>query len=331
MTQDEFLQKWNALKDAYRAWGSLIRITIEDGLSNSDPSLDIASFIKIPANPRLKADDSLLTKAFHRNKGYTDPFNQIEDKVGLRFVVLLTSEIDKIEKIIETSDLWTYSLDRDFEADKESRPAEFGYQSKHYVLRAAEGVEHDGILVPENTPCEVQIRTLLQHAHSELTHDNIYKRDSTKEVSKHVQRAVAKSMALIEAVDDYFLHAVRALKEATKVERDALLALQKIYEKHIGLTAIPTKTDQIVLEAFRNHLSAGLAEEIRAMLDKHPWIADKIIDRRSRDVIYRQAWIILIYFSVYKEPYKSVELWPFPHEIIRYIYTDFGKSINNYV
>lgn len=331
MTQDEFLQQWNTLKDAYQAWGRLVRATVEDGLTKSDPSLDIASFIKIPAHPRLKTDDSLLTKAFHRNKGYTDPLNQIEDKVGLRFVVLLTSEIDKIERIIEASDLWTYSLDRDFEADKESRPAEFGYQSKHYVLRAAKDVEYDGIVVPQNTPCEVQIRTLLQHAHSELTHDNIYKRDSAKEVSKDVQRAVAKSMALIEAVDDYFLHAVRALEEATKVERDALSALQKIYEEHVGLPAIPTKTDQIVLEAFRSYLSVDLEKNIRAMFLRYPWIGNKIIDRRSRDVIYRQAWIIVVYYSVYKDPYKTVEFWPFPFENIRYIYSDFGKNINNYV
>lgn len=325
MTQDEFLQQWHTLKNAYRAWGRLIRVTVEDGLTQSNPSLDIASFIKIPAEPRLKEDDSLLTKAFHRNKGYTDPFNQIEDKIGLRFVVLLTSEIDKIQKIIEATDLWTYSLDRDFEADKESRPAEFGYQSKHYVLRAAKEVEYDGIVVPQNTPCEVQIRTLLQHAHSELTHDNIYKRDSAKEVSKEVQRAVAKSMALIEAVDDYFLHAVRALEEATKVERDALLALQKIYEKHIGLPSIPTKTDQIVLEAFRDYLTEDLGDSIEGLVKLKPWIVEKIVDRRSRNVMYRQAWIFLIYLSVNKAPYKANRIWPFTDKDINQIYVDFGR------
>lgn len=325
MTQNEFLQHWSAQKEAYRAWGHLVRAEIEDQLSKNNPSLDLGSFIKIPAEPRLKDDDSLLTKAFHRNKGYTDPFNQIEDKVGVRFVVLLTSEISKIEKVIETTNAWTFSLDRDFEADKESRPAEFGYQSKHYVLRAAKDVQYEGILVPQNTPCEVQIRTLLQHAHSELTHDNIYKRDSNKDVSKDVQRTVAKSMALIEAVDDYFLHAVRALEEATKVERDALLALQKIYEKHIGLPSIPTRTDLIVLEAFREYLTQDLGSSIESLLELKPWIITKIIDRRSRDIIYRQAWILLIYYLVSRYPYAANRIWPFTKDQISQIYTDFGK------
>lgn len=327
MTQDEFLQHWNAQKDAYSAWGRLVRFDVENRLSKVTPALDLGSFIKIPAKPRLKEDDSLLTKAFHRNKGYTDPFNQIEDKVGVRFVVLLTSDIEKIQQVIEASDLWTYSLDKDFEADKESRPAEFGYQSKHYVLRAAKDVEYEGFLVLKNTSCEVQIRTLLQHAHSELTHDNIYKRDSTKEVSKDVQRTVAKSMALIEAVDDYFLHAVRALEEATKVERDALLALQQIYEKHIGLPSIPTKTDQIVLEAFRDFLTKDLGAAIEELLALKPWIVKKIIDRRSRSVIYRQAWILLIYYAVGKSQYTANKIWPFTDDEISQIYIDFGKII----
>lgn len=327
MTQDEFLQHWNTQKNVYHAWGRLVRAEVENHLSKSNPLLNIGSFLKIPAEPRLKEDDSLLTKAFHRNKGYTDPFNQIEDKVGLRFIVLLTSDIEKIQRVIVASNFWAYSLDKDFEADRENRPTEFVYQSKHYVLRATKDVEYEGVLVPKNTPCEVQIRTLLQHAHSELTHDNIYKRDSTQAVGKDVQRTVAKSMALIEAVDDYFLHAIHALEQATKAERNALLALQKIYEKHIGLPSIPTKTDHIILDAFRDYLTADLGTSIEELLKEKPWIVMKIVERRSRDVIYRQAWIFLIYLSVNKTPYKANEIWPFTDDEIMKIYVDFGKVI----
>lgn len=328
MTQDEFLQQWDAHKDAYRAWGRLVRSEVENRLVNNNKNLNIGSFIKIPAEPRLKEDDSLITKAFHRNKGYKDPFAEIEDKVGLRFVVLLTTEIEKIQSVIEQAiDLWTASLDRDFEAERDSRPAEFGYQSKHYVLRAARDFEYEGVQVPYNTPCEVQIRTLLQHAHSELTHDNIYKRDPGKEVSKAVQRAVAKSMALIEAVDDYFLHAIRALEEATQVERDALLVLQQLYEEYVGLPSVPTKTDKIILEAFSPYLNNELKNSIKHLLDEKPWIASRIIARRPRDVIYRQAWILLVYLSISKEYRKTKNIWPFDNEQIRAVYVDLGRDI----
>jgi hypothetical protein len=35
---------------------------------------------------------SWLQKAFYRNKGCQDPYNNIEDKVGLPFVVLLAND-----------------------------------------------------------------------------------------------------------------------------------------------------------------------------------------------------------------------------------------------
>src|SRR3546814_12228521 len=38
------------------------------------------------------------------------------------------------------------------------------------------------------TPCEVQLRTLLQHAHSQLTHDTIYKPKTI--ASSHTKRFV---------------------------------------------------------------------------------------------------------------------------------------------
>ena len=46
------------------------------------------------------------------------------------------------------------------------------------------------------------MRTLLQHAHSELTHDTIYKPSVVQ--TPAMLRAAAKSMALIEATGDYF-------------------------------------------------------------------------------------------------------------------------------
>nr|WP_249804714.1 MULTISPECIES: hypothetical protein [unclassified Bradyrhizobium] len=54
-------------------------------------------------------------------------------------------------------------------------PYEFRYQSVHYIVRSRGDQKLDGQNITAGTPCEVQIRTLLQHAHSELTHDTIYK------------------------------------------------------------------------------------------------------------------------------------------------------------
>ena len=62
---------------------------------------NLDSFLKLPAKHRLKDDKSLIDKAFYRaDKQYRDPYREIEDKVGARFVVLLIEDIKDICKIL---------------------------------------------------------------------------------------------------------------------------------------------------------------------------------------------------------------------------------------
>src|SRR5690606_22227118 len=101
------------------------------------------------------------------------------------------------------------SKDKDFEAEREAHPLEFVYQSVHYVLKSKPGQAFNGVNLPAGLACEIQVRTLLQHAHSELTHDTLYKPKATAKPAVH--RTVAKSMALIEATDEFFDEAMRKL------------------------------------------------------------------------------------------------------------------------
>lgn len=326
MTQDEFLALWRAHEPAYRAWGLVVRREVEQGLARSNPGINLGSFIKIPAEPRLKEEDSLIAKAFFRGKDYKDPFLEIEDKVGIRFVVLLTSEIDKVQRVIEQCPHWIYSLDRDYEKEQAARPAEFGYQSKHYVVKSVSHFEEDGVVIPIGTPCEIQIRTLLQHAHSELTHGNIYKREEGTEVSKKVARAVAKSMALIEAVDDYFLHAVGALNDATKADREILDQLDFSFQRHVGIAASTNKSGQLVINAYRDHLN-DLSKRIDDLVAKRPYIVEMVKSRMGEQMMFRQSWIFLVYLLVDEMPRVASDKWPFPLEEVRAVYVDLGRTV----
>lgn len=170
MNQDAFLSKWQTEKPIYQAWGQFIVSKIQESLEKQN-NIDVTSFLKIPAKERTKQDQSLLDKAFTRGKNYKDPYNDIEDKVGVRFVVLLTEDIKKIVNVIENNKLWVAANARDYEQEIEKEPLLFAYQSMHYILKPRSEIEVNGIKIPLDTPCEVQIRTLLQHAHAELTHD----------------------------------------------------------------------------------------------------------------------------------------------------------------
>src|SRR3546814_10997244 len=95
------------------------------------------------------------------------------------------------------------------------------------------------------TPCEVQLRTLLQHAHSQLTHDTIYKPKTI--ASSHTKRFVARSMALIETVDDFFVQVMIEIEKAGEPLRRAMDILASTFEKaEIGRAACRERVCQYV-------------------------------------------------------------------------------------
>jgi putative GTP pyrophosphokinase len=328
MNESEFLARWTAEKEIYAAWGNVIVNEVLGGLRTFDSTLDPDVFVKIPPRPRLKGDDSLLGKAFHRGKSYADPYAEIEDKIGVRFVVLLASDVLTLQKVIEGAQLWHWSLDKDYEEDREQRPLEFAYQSKHYVLRAKEEINYGGVTIPKQTPCEIQLRTLLQHAHSELTHDNIYKVQSGTLVSSNVHRTVAKSMALIEAVDDFFERAIQQLGEATAAERAALRSLCNLFEKFVGLAPGKDKSNALVLHALRQHIAPDLHAQIEAMLLAKPFILDNIRARYGSIHAFRQPWILFAYLQVDRQPNQTQDNWPLTPSEIKPVYTDLGKRMH---
>lgn len=327
MNEKEFLAKWSVEKSLHEAWAQFIKNKIELSIKQFRSTSDADSFIKIPAIPRLKTNDSLLGKAFNRNKNYADPYLQIEDKVGVRFVVLLASQIQELQKIIENCPDWEHSLDKDFEADQKNRPLEFTYQSIHYVLKAKQDIEVGGIVVAKGTPCEVQLRTLLQHAHSELTHDNIYKVQEGTVVTSKVHRTIAKSMALIETVDDFFAQAVEELKKSTEPERNALRDLTQLYAKHIGVEPGSDKSNAIILQKFRGKLGAGLVARVEALLTAKPFITDQIKKTSAISHSFRQPWILFAYLLVDSEPIQTNRNWPLTPDEIQPVYVKLGKRM----
>ncbi len=198
----QFREKYEKEKPMYKAWGNYVKEYILSQVSKLPYSKD--SIIKIPVKVRVKDIESITAKAFFRaNKNYTDPINQITDKVGIRFVVMVEEQIKIIQDIVEKSDLWEKSKDVDYEAAREKTPELFGYQSVHYIVRNKNSFERDNIVVEKNIPCEIQIRTLEQHAYAELSHDYIYKR---KIIHPQIKRNLAKIMALNETTDGLYIH-----------------------------------------------------------------------------------------------------------------------------
>lgn len=328
MTESEFLERWRSERPVYTAWGNFVLARINERLTPVIAPVSLTYFIKVPPQPRLKAEDTLLDKAFKRNKNYADPYGDITDKIGMRFVVLLTSDIPTICTIVESEpDLWVYSKDRDYEEERLERPLEFSYQSVHYVVRAARAIESAGLTVPAGTPCEIQIRTLLQHAHCELTHDTLYKPKTT--AKPEVKRTIAKSMALIEATDEFFASAMKSLNEAASSQSSTLAVLSKLYEQLVGEAAGVERSNSLALDAFAEKLPADVPAAIGTVVASHPYIAERIKERRATRLFFRQPAALLGYLLAETMPSQAEESWPLDRDDLGMIFSDLGKSLDH--
>jgi putative GTP pyrophosphokinase len=120
---------------------------------------------------------------------------------GVRIIAYFPSDVDKIVPLIEKE----FNIDSKHSMDKRlsSDPAIFGYASVHFVV----GFRPEMLKLPEyalfdKMKCEIQVRTILQHAWAEIEHDIVYK--SPGEIPFRVRRRFACLAGLLEIADREF-------------------------------------------------------------------------------------------------------------------------------
>ncbi|WP_144780530.1 GTP pyrophosphokinase [Marinobacter maritimus] len=323
MNESEFVEKWHTEKPVYKAWGRYLVEIITQKIK--DREIEPKDFFKVLPSVRLKDDGSLVDKAFYRpGKNYSDPYAQIEDKVGVRFIVLLLEDISSICKIIESEKIWEFDRCKHFDEDRAKEPLLFTYQSVHYILRPKIDLEFDGVNIPRSTACEVQIRTLLQHAHAELTHDAIYK--SKRTVQPAVHRTVAKSMALIETTDEFFADVTTQLNFGPAQEHAIPQRLDGIYTGITGYKPHNQKSSIVIWDAFEQFLDECLIDNIQRFVESNPHIPEVIKSRYHFSNLYQQSVVLFVYWLLKRKRRRLLRDWPLPKEILEPLANDVGVS-----
>lgn len=322
--ETRLVERWRAERPMYAAWGNFVAATLTDAVAKEIHPAAVELFLRIPISPRTKEEPSLLAKAFRRGKPYTDPYNDIEDKVGLRFVVLVSADIKIVERAIITCPNWTAVLARDYEEERRQRPYEFDYQSVHYIVRSKDQLTSDGVTIQAGTPCEIQVRTILQHAYSELTHDTIYK--PSVQASPEVKRSAAKSMALMEATDDYFMRVREWLDAALAPSREVSAAVDRLYRSLTGLKPEPSPLDTLLIDHFGQWAKEGFEVDLKKFLDDKAFLADRIRDRAPADLLFRQPAVLMVYWAIKVAPRSAAENGPLTDEELAPIYSDLGLA-----
>lgn len=325
MDQDEFRQKYESEMPMFKAWGDFVLSRIVNKL----PENFVENAIKVPLyrenHPRLKDINSLLAKAFIRKKR---EYEEITDKIGIRFVVLLESHVMALKNIIENSPDWYYSKDRELDDWRKNDPRIFDYKSLHYIVYSKTTFNCDGISINKDTPCEIQVRTLLQHAYAEMSHDKIYK-SITKDIPAEVKRLMAKSMALMETTDELL----------SKADETIDIFISELSGSWVDVTIkIASKLTNDNYNGKDNSNNIYLLEELKELLDKYSteeyikfltdnsYIFNNIEENQMLMVEFKQLLTPLIYFLVEKESYNIKDYDVYSHNAMEQIFSDLGIS-----
>lgn len=322
MNEQEFLELYNKEKNIYLSWGDYVKEYIIHTLKSEILDLKLDYFFKIPPSCRLKNDDSLLAKAFYRNKSYKDPYHDIQDKVGIRFVVLYLEDIQIIKKIIENCSFWNFSKDRDFIEEREKKPEMFGYESVHYIVQNKEEFNINNISIPQNTPCEIQIRTLLQHAYCEVSHSILYK----NHVQNELKRLTSRSMALIESADYFFEEVKEMVSNTEMISSNLYKNLVDYYYSFAPKNDPEEKINNIIMDSLSELLYNDIFNDIKSLIEKENYLKNIIVNSTDLKLMYRQPTILLVYFLIFKKRRQLCDIWPLTDNDLIPLFNDCGVS-----
>ncbi|WP_186172041.1 GTP pyrophosphokinase family protein [Vibrio chagasii] len=268
----ELVQTFRDVKPKYERLGENISSVLKQILEEQ----------KIPLfaiESRVKNEDSFLEKV--SRKGYSRPFDSIEDICGVRVICYYQEDIESICNVIENEFKIVSRENKqdDLEVDQ------FGYTSCHYIVTLKdEWLAHPSARGLRDCKAEIQIRTMLMHTWSAISHKLLYKRES--DVAPQLKRQLNRLSALIELADEQF-NIIKNDKEALlynmkqsavfdssgKLTSDSLVALHGYYfsDRHLNDSAIPNLVSEIEfcgfnLESFDDQVKncLGILNELEA-------------------------------------------------------------------
>lgn len=320
-TLEEFRKYLLEGRQEFEAWGRFVVARVRDGLDPTQVSLQIVA-------SRAKEIESAIGKI--ARKDYKEPLRQMTDLVGVRFVVLISPQIDPIASIVEACSDWDATLDRDAGQEIMAAPETFGYQSKHYVVRNKADLEFEGQIIRAGLPCEIQIRTIMQHAYAEITHGSIYK-PSAGRIPPQAKRFVASSMALIETADHLFCETMRLLEIENRPRNQLWHGLMDLYDSKLGDEGMgyDEKLNLAVLDQLAQFQTDTALEEIKFLFQSRDVLVQKIRARIPSDPFWSQPTVLYAYWLVGKDGIHAYEAWPFASALdaLTLVYSDLGQSL----
>lgn len=168
-------------------------IEIKHALSEyiADSDIEIADILG-----RVKTEESFKEKC--RLKYYEDPISEMLDLAGVRVVCLFDPDLERVVDILKAN---FQTLEIENKATSLGTDV-MGYQGHHCIVQLGEsfsGPRYNKLL---KFKCEIQVRTVLQDAWSQISHKLVYKTED--EVPIKLRRRLNNVSSMIEIAQEVF-------------------------------------------------------------------------------------------------------------------------------
>lgn len=193
MTEQQGLNKW---EEEYRQRQTIYQRLMEEAEHTLKDGIEKAGIKIHNISKRIKEFESFKKKA--QGKECENPFDEINDIVGLRIVCLFLPDLANIEEVIEGC----FNV---FEKDNKILSKEydsFGYLSCHYIITFKDdfsGTRYDSI---KDVKFEIQTRTIAMDAWAAASHQLEYK--SNVDIPKELKRDFYALSGLFYVADTHF-------------------------------------------------------------------------------------------------------------------------------
>lgn len=315
--EDKLVNDFEIIKSDLLKWGESVDTTIRallEGLAKDNK-------VKIGPSCRLKGTKSFLSKALYRAKNYQKPVLDIEDKIGTRVVLLKSSDVYDAAQLITKYSGWNAKTTKDLKQLIEEHPREFDYQSVHLVVwpNQQEPYSSDTKLLT----CEIQIRTLLQHAFAEISHDSTYKGPYKND--QEIIRNLSKSIALMEVTDDYFVKIFQLISDGERTFAlfyKELIALYKTFKPDYIDARDVELADIVFSLLLKQEVSFASLQEF--VIKRRDDILAAI--QKPNSYLFEEPVILLISYYLYNHKNFLTDNWPLSDVSLKTVFNGFNFS-----
>lgn len=222
------MKQYDKEKNLYQNFGDAVEHLLKSLLFNADITYNAITY-------RIKERESLSRKIDVKGDKYVN-LSDLTDIVGIRIITYYDDDVDRIASLVEQE----FEVDRENSIDKRKalEPDRFGYCSVHYVVGInSRRLELEEYAAYKGLKCEIQIRSVLQHAWAEIEHDLGYKSAIT--VPRDIRRDFSRLAGLLELADKEF-DEIRKKLSSYRIEVENKIADEKFINQEIDAVLLDT-------------------------------------------------------------------------------------------